>query len=254
MHENEYIRSEFIGSEYMELTETEEKILSVLSWKGAKTYYEIFKKEKLCSSSTAWKLIKKLERSGLVKVKETKQFRIRGRKKKLYGLTFRGLIATLHPRKESWKHFDEIVRQQEKLFPLIFGKWHVFREYVDEEKFNKAMQYIFVFAQVTLFSEFEEHTFRKNILETLCAYILSVAIDHEERISWLKAINSDPELRQWFSEEESRYYALATFWGLSFSYVQEPPPDWNEALEELRIRAPINASLNRLNSQGLTMR
>jgi len=240
---NEFIGAEHIGSEHMELTETEEKILSVLAWKGAKTYYDIFKKENLCSSSTAWKLIKRLEKSGLVEVKATKSFRIRGREKKLYGLTFRGLIATLHPRKESWKHLDETVKQQEKLFPLIFGKWHVFREYVDDGKFNKALQQMFVFAQIALLLEYEEHALRKSILENLCSYILSVAIDHEERISWLKAIHSDSELRQWFLKEEGRYSALADLWDLSFKYAKKPTPDWDEALEELRIRAPILFSL-----------
>jgi len=78
----------------MQLTETEKKIISILALKGYKTYYDFFKKEGM-SSSTAWKLMDDLTEKGLVKVKKEEAFRIRGRKKKLYGLTFRGLVYAL---------------------------------------------------------------------------------------------------------------------------------------------------------------
>ena len=57
-----------------DLTETEEKILRNLAEKGSRTYYDIYKKDKLCSSSTAWKLIKNLEKNGYVEVKKEKKF------------------------------------------------------------------------------------------------------------------------------------------------------------------------------------
>jgi predicted ArsR family transcriptional regulator len=78
----------------MQLTDKEEQIIFVLATKGFKTYYDLFKKEGI-SSSTAWKHLDNLTKKGLVEVKKEEAFRIRGRKKKLYGLTFRGLIQAL---------------------------------------------------------------------------------------------------------------------------------------------------------------
>lgn len=78
----------------MQLTAKEKEIIFILAKKGFKTYYDLFKKEGI-SSSTAWKHIDALRRKGLIEVKKEEAFRIRGRKKKLYGLTFRGLIEAL---------------------------------------------------------------------------------------------------------------------------------------------------------------
>jgi DNA-binding CsgD family transcriptional regulator len=78
----------------MQLTAKEKEIISILAKKGFKTYYDLFTKEGI-SSSTAWKHTDTLTRKGLIEVKKEEAFRIRGRKKKLYGLTFRGLIEAM---------------------------------------------------------------------------------------------------------------------------------------------------------------
>jgi hypothetical protein len=85
---------EHIGSEYMKLNPSEEKIITTLALEGFKTYYDFFK-DGAMSSSTAWNLTRKLCEQKLIEVKKEEAFRIRGRPKKLYGLTFRGLIASL---------------------------------------------------------------------------------------------------------------------------------------------------------------
>jgi DNA-binding PadR family transcriptional regulator len=116
-NQNRYILSnieymldaEHIGSEYMKLNPSEERIITTLALKGFKTYYDFFK-DGTMSSSTAWNLTRKLTQEGLIEVKKEEAFRIRGRPKKLYGLTFRGLIASL---KLEGVKFDEVKNREE---------------------------------------------------------------------------------------------------------------------------------------------
>jgi DNA-binding PadR family transcriptional regulator len=217
-----------------ELTETEGKILSVLAKKGIKTYYDIYKKEKLCSSSTAWKLVKKLEKNGFIEVKKEETFRIRGRKKKHYGLTFKGLIAALRKR-ESWEHIDNIANLQTKLLPLIFGKWRHFKQNVDAEKLTDALKWFWLTTSSAMaLGGNSEHELIEVFMNGLPGYILRLASDPEERISWLKAIHGDPELKQWMFNQESQFVVWAKMWSLSFSLIRKKKPNWNKALEELR--------------------
>jgi len=88
----EYILgNKHVENEYMQLTKTEEKMIEIFARKGMKTYYEFFKKEKM-SSSTAYQNIEDLKKKNLVEIKQEEPF---GRKKKLLGLTFKGLLYAL---------------------------------------------------------------------------------------------------------------------------------------------------------------
>lgn len=219
-----------------ELTETEEKILRTLAEKGARTYYDIYRKEKLCSSSTAWKLIKNLEKNGYVEVKKEEKFQFRGRKKKFYGLTLRGLSVALQKR-PGWEHIDVIAKQQETLLPLILGKWRHFKEYVDGEKLTDALRDIMLlfFPILELRAKefgWKESTFVTLVMQEFCSYILKSM--PEERIGWLKAIHADVELKQWMLGLRWKYKRLLLAIDLSFSLIQQEEPDWDEALEKLR--------------------
>lgn len=80
----------------MNLSRKEKEIISLLAQRGLKTKYDFFKKQGgIMSSSTAHNLINGLKEKGLIEVKKEVAFRIRGRPKKLYGLTFRGLLCML---------------------------------------------------------------------------------------------------------------------------------------------------------------
>lgn len=227
-----------------ELTETEEKILRALAEKGPRTYYDIYKKEKLCSSSTAWKLIKNLEKNGYVEVKKEEMFRFRGRKKKFYGLTLRGLSVALQKR-PGWEHIDTIAKQQEKLLPLIFGKWRHFKEYVDGEKLTDALRDVMLLyfpildLRATEFG-WKESTFPTLVMEEFCSHILKSM--PKERIGWLKAIHADVELRRWMLGIEWKYKRLLLAIELSFSVIRQKEPDWDKALEKLRslVGAPLS--------------
>jgi len=236
-----------MGIGYAELTETEKKIVRALAKKGTMTYYEVYKKEKLCSSSTAWELIKKLEKNGCVEVKKVEAFRIRGRKKKHYGLTLRGVSVALRQR-ESWEHIDGIAKQQEALLPLIFGKWRHFKEYVDDKELTDSLTDVLLLFFPMLELRAEEFGWKESALATLvmqefCSYILKTR--PEERIRWLKAIHTDAELRRWMIGIEKQYKMLFHAYDLSFDLIRQKEPNWDKAFEELRslIRVPVSEEM-----------
>jgi DNA-binding Lrp family transcriptional regulator len=111
---------EHIGREHMKLTETEEKIIGILAKKGFKTYYDLSRREGI-SSSTVWKLLNNLTEKGLIEIKKEETFRAFDRKKKLYGLTFKGLITAL-------KTKDVRLHQIEDRVELVLSWVRTFQE------------------------------------------------------------------------------------------------------------------------------
>jgi len=80
----------------MELSIKEKEVIKHLAKNGAKTEYELFEKDRIASSSTVWKTVRKLKKLGLIEVKRKERFRKIPKKiKKYYGLTFRGLVFAL---------------------------------------------------------------------------------------------------------------------------------------------------------------
>ena len=85
-----------------DITKKEKKIVETLATKGLKTYYELYaeKKENIGSSSTVWKGLKKLEDLNLIKLRKEEEPHgkesWRGRKRKHYGLTFKGILYALN--------------------------------------------------------------------------------------------------------------------------------------------------------------
>ena len=92
-----YTRFRVYGSEYItNLSKIESNILKLLALKGYKTSYDLSEKDKVGSNSTVWKALNKLKRLKLIEIKHEEPFsKIPSKNKKYYGLTFRGIIASL---------------------------------------------------------------------------------------------------------------------------------------------------------------
>jgi hypothetical protein len=67
----------------------------------------------------------------------------------------------------------------------------------------------------------------------------------EEKVSWLRAIHDDPDLKRRALEEEYVFRIYAATVDLPFRFIHKPKPDWDEALEELRhiARMPMSVSI-----------
>lgn len=79
------------------LTAKQKEILKKIALGSYKTNYDLSAgKDKVAASSTVSLALKELKKLGLVELKREEAFpRIKGRTKKYYGLTFRGLVAAL---------------------------------------------------------------------------------------------------------------------------------------------------------------
>ncbi|RLI21522.1 hypothetical protein DRO54_03490 [Candidatus Bathyarchaeota archaeon] len=82
------------------LTTKQKEILSYLAKNGPSWYYELSEKEKIASNKTVLQAFHALRRLGLMEVKKEEQpphegKTLFGRKRKYYGLTFKGLIHSL---------------------------------------------------------------------------------------------------------------------------------------------------------------
>lgn len=211
----------------MNLTGKEKEIILLLAREGLKTRYDLFKKGGgIVSSSTAHNLLKDLGEKGLIKVEREEAFRIRGRKKKLYGLTFKGLISVFLQR-ESRKYIDKIVERQEKLLPLILGKWQHFQKSgVNEEQFYNALQRVCVMAQ------FYEQETLKRVMVLFSEYVFTMT-DFDETIAWLKAFHGDRELRGWALVEGLYYTGGVAILETMFNLIRQANPDWMEGFHRL---------------------
>lgn len=108
-----------------EKLQPEEKILQVLAKsKEPRTHYQLWKKDNVASSNkTVLKALSNLERIHMIEFKREKE----GRKRKLYNLTFTGLIACLRYQ-QTWQSIDIIAESRKDMLPLIFGKWRFFKK------------------------------------------------------------------------------------------------------------------------------
>jgi hypothetical protein len=78
-----------------ELTVQEKELLKAIAKQPA-TYYDLYLKQQVGSSSFVWKTLKKLGRMGLIEIKKEVPFsKIKGKSKRYWGLTFKGLLVGL---------------------------------------------------------------------------------------------------------------------------------------------------------------
>jgi DNA-binding PadR family transcriptional regulator len=92
------------------LTKAECSILERIAKYGEKTDYDLSEKDKVAADSTVWKALRNLEKLDLIEIKREEPFRIPGKNKKYYGLTFRGIIASI----KMGVHLN-IIQEREKL-------------------------------------------------------------------------------------------------------------------------------------------
>ena len=135
----------------------------------------------------------------------------------------------MHQR-ESWKHIDEIAHQQEKLLPLILGKWQLFKENVEESSLVDALRGAFLigFPIYELRAEefgWKESDFVSLTMQEFSTYILKS--EPEKRIGWLKAIHADEELKRWMLEAEKQFKLALRAYTLSFGLIHQKNLTWD---------------------------
>jgi len=112
----------------MNLKGKEKEFLQILAKKGPKTYYDLYAKrrENIASSSTVWEAKKHLHKLNLIKEKKPKVEIVTGRERKYYDLTLMGLFLAFEY--DPIENVDKIADRFRKELPLVFGKWHYFKE------------------------------------------------------------------------------------------------------------------------------
>lgn len=194
-----------------ELPPSARKILVFLAIKGLiEGQYKIAKRTKL-SHSRVHDNLKLLQKWGLVKSKKIGQART-GLPMRSYTLTSMGLIQALDE-EQPWQKIDEVARKQKEFFPLIFGKWDHFDKAGAKDLlisfFKKAIERRgagapWPFSEICygipgIPDDVRGLTELKITTETLWPPWLT-SIDSgnklKQKIIWIKALSSDPELAQ----------------------------------------------------------
>ena len=129
------------------LTVSHIKVLCYILPKG-EAYYnqlkdELGEKEGL-SNSTVITALKRLKKLGLIEHKGEKRIHKRGRARKIYGATLKGLIIAMASTPNLWKQIDEIAQNNRVLLPLVFGKWDLYRKIrwmKDEKTLSQILKY-----------------------------------------------------------------------------------------------------------------
>lgn len=222
-------------SKNLHISNTEKTILQVIAKEGKRTYYELWKKDKVAASNKTVQIaLKNLQKLHFIRPQKKTEGK---RERKPYILTFQGLSATLL-QPESLKYADQIAEQQGKLLPLIFGKWKHFKSSgVNISALRNALDWLFRMARRSYYDT------ANWVMRDFSTYVFNMT-KLKERVRWLKAIHADPDLSKWALEEERRFLIYANTLKYTFRLIQQSKPDWDEALEELyRIaRMPMSVS------------
>ena len=151
-------------------------------------------------SSSHWITVKNsLTEKGLIGKLEEKEAAYgsqgeRGRKRNLYGLTLKGLATAFRTMKSS-NDMDRIADKCGHLLPLVIGKWGHFKSAgLEEESILEAFKWVIMWIleyghnrAVYATERFWEFIFRMTSIT--------------DRIRWVKALRTDPQLRQWVIKE-----------------------------------------------------
>lgn len=222
--------------ENLPISNIDKSILQTIAKKGERTYYALWRKDKVAASNkTVQVALKRLEQRAFIKPKKKTE----GTEKKPYVLTFRGLIAVLLQR-ESLKCIDQIAKEQRKLLPLIFGKWRHFHKCgVDGKLLANMLKW---FCHMVWQRNLERAEFG---MQEFFFYVFNMTLP-EEKIRWLRAIHDDSELKKWAFEEEFSFRRYAAMMVWTFRLIRESKPDWDKALAGLRRinRMPISKEIS----------
>jgi len=107
------------------MSQTEEKILKSLVEKP-KTYYVLFKHEKVAkSNTTVLETLQKMDNKKWITEETIKDY---GRNQKPYKLTLFGILVGYNQGVLTTKHIPRIVETFKEDIPLVFGEWNYFKE------------------------------------------------------------------------------------------------------------------------------
>jgi Fe2+ or Zn2+ uptake regulation protein len=110
--------------EYFDETNPEE-----ITWSDIEYYLK-------CSDDSIYKTLEILKRAHYIR-------KLKKEKKKVYKLTFPGMVVILTLRQEHWEYIDQIANRHRELFPPVFPNWPLFREYGVTNLVTRSLQKAF---------------------------------------------------------------------------------------------------------------
>lgn len=129
------------------LTTAHRQILYLIH-ESRQAYYNRLKKkahtENGMSNTTVITALKRLQEEDMIQIiEEDKKERTRGRAKKIYKPTLRGIILLMRENPELWFEIDSLAYEYQSVLPLIFGKWHLYQEtqmFSNQSNFEKYIE------------------------------------------------------------------------------------------------------------------
>lgn len=216
-----------MAGKYARGLETELKILRQFA--NNKEVYQYTLHEKVgVSYRTTLRTLHSLKKRGWLQIVRKEESDKKGKERNVWAITFRGLLNLLAVDEEVWQQIESIAEEQQKLLPLILGKWQHFKRCgVEDEQLSKMLKWLFYMAWQ---KRLEKGEF---VMPDFSMYVFNMTV-FKERIHWLKAIHDDPELKPWALEEERSFLSYAATLTVTFRLIRKSNPDWEEGLRELR--------------------
>lgn len=193
----------------------DEKILEYLATKDFNnriTKYGLWTKLNL-SRGSAYNTISELEKKGLVRKKRIGTAPA-GQPMYAYALSFLGLVAILHVKRELWERIDTIASKHIELLPLLFGKWQVldpktkkvmlltFRSFFEVAYFQAAGHLRSLETGEPVEPKLNEEDYRLMIYENALWIERLEGVTPAERRAWFKDVMGDSELCEFLVKKE----------------------------------------------------
>lgn len=229
------------GEEKMRTKRTirpELKILSVLAEHREFEQYKLPKETGL-SYRTILRYLKPMELEEWIRLVRTEASAKRGKEKKIYALTPRGLAIALMVSKD----MDKVIEKQGSALPVMLGKWEYFKSVGLEKETREAIYWV----GNQILKGFD----KKEFATERFWYYIFVMTAGAAKVKWIKALRGDPELRQWAVEEMKEWLAegreLMKIHERSLEVLKMPgEPDWNKVVNDLRFHAPKESKYSKL--------
>jgi hypothetical protein len=217
------------------------KILSVLSEHKEFEQYRLPKETGL-SYRTILRLLKPMEQHDWIRLVRTEASAKRGKEKKIYALTLRGLTIALMISKD----MNRIIEKHGAALPLVLGKWDYFKSVGLENEMREAIDWVG--------NQFLKGYGRKEFATERFWYYIFVMTVESTKKKWLKALRGDPDLRQWAIEEMKEWLLegreLMDMHKRTLKALEmTTEPNWNKV--DLRFHAPKESKYSRLSEEDL---
>jgi hypothetical protein len=120
--------------EYFDETNPEE-----ITWSDIEYYLK-------CSDDSIYKTLEILKRAHYIR-------KLKKEKKKVYKLTFPGMVVILTLKQEYWEYIAQIANRHRELFPPVFPNWPLFQEYGVTNLVTRSLQKAFEYGSSLCDSE-----------------------------------------------------------------------------------------------------